>query len=328
MIVDSSVAGKGLSEADQADVVAAVDGLRQSVVGAVHRLDMSAFPEPFQATLERYRHAGVDAGTESSIQQLHQGERSSEEWVRESLRRIDHAAPARLAWRQVDADGALARARYLDNERSLGRVRGPLHGVPLGLKDMFDRRGHVSAWGSAMRSGAAAASEDATIVQRLEAAGAIVLGTQHMAEFAMSPTGLNAGLGPGRNPWNMEHVSGGSSSGAGMSVGAGHVPLAIGSDTGGSVRLPAAMCGVSGLKPTQYRISAAGVMPLSPSLDCVGPLGQLGGPVRLGLRGDGRGRCARWLLPGIAAAGRRCPRDRCTPAGAGRAGCVGLAAGH
>ena len=272
MIVDPSVASKGLSEADRADVVVAVDGLRQSIASAVHRLDMSTFPEPFQATLGRYRHAGVDAGTESSIQQLHQGERSSEEWVRESLCRIDHAAPARLAWRQVDADGALARARFLDNERRLGRVRGPLHGVPVGLKDMFDQRGQVSAWGSAMRSGAAAASEDATIVQRLEAAGAIVLGTQHMAEFAMSPTGLNAGLGPGLNPWNVEHVSGGSSSGAGMSVGAGHVPLAIGSDTGGSVRLPAAMCGVSGLKPTQYRISAAGVMPLSPSLDCVGPL--------------------------------------------------------
>src|SRR5690606_4157715 len=103
--------------------------------------------------------------------------------------------------------------------------------------------------------------------------GVVVLGTQHMAEFAMSPTGFNANYGPGRNPWNGEHVSGGSSSGAGMSVGAGHVPLAIGSDTGGSVRLPSALCGVTGLKPTQHRISVAGAMPLSPSLDCLGPLG-------------------------------------------------------
>jgi aspartyl-tRNA(Asn)/glutamyl-tRNA(Gln) amidotransferase subunit A len=111
------------------------------------------------------------------------------------------------------------------------------------------------------------------VVARLIDAGAIILGTQHMAEFALSPTGLNAAYGPGRNPWSDNHVSGGSSSGAAMSVSAGHVPLAIGSDTGGSVRLPAALCGVSGLKPTQYRISSAGAMPLSPSLDCAGPIG-------------------------------------------------------
>ena len=272
MIVDPSVGANGLSPADRADVLAAVDGLGQSVARSVHMLDPSSSPEPFQATLARYRHAAADAGPVPSVQGLLEGQLSSEEWVRECLRRIDRVAPARLAWREIDADAAVERARHLDRERRLGRVRGPLHGVPVGLKDMFDRRGRRSSWGSAMRSDAAPAAEDATVVQRLEAAGAIVLGTQHMAEFAMSPTGLNAGLGPGRNPWNVDHVSGGSSSGAGMSVGAGHVPLAIGSDTGGSVRLPAAMCGVTGLKPTQHRISVAGVMPLSPSLDCVGPL--------------------------------------------------------
>ncbi len=272
MQVDPNAAGNGLSESDRADVVAAVDGLARSLEPSARLLDMSSFPEPFQATVLRHAYGAAQPDPTAAIADLSAGERSSEEWVRECLARIDSVAPARLAWREVDADAALERARALDRERRLGCVRGPLHGVPIGLKDMLDRRGRQSAWGSAMRADAPRAIDDATIVQRLEAAGAIVLGTQHMAEFAMSPTGLNAGLGPGRNPWNTEHVSGGSSSGAGMSVGAGHVPLAIGSDTGGSIRLPAALCGVTGLKPTQFRVSSAGAMPLSPSLDCLGPL--------------------------------------------------------
>lgn len=269
-----AVETSGLTQGDRADVIAAVEGLSRSLAGSLHMLDPSP-PEPFQATLVRHAAASADAVRQPSAQEeLAEGRMSSEEWVQECLRRIERVAPARLAWQEVDAEAALERARHLDRERRQGRVRGPLHGVPVGLKDMFERRGRRSSWGSAMRSEAAAGAEDATIVRRLEAAGAIVVGTQHMAEFAMSPTGLNASLGPGRNPWNVEHVSGGSSSGAGMSVGAGHVPLAIGSDTGGSVRLPAALCGVTGLKPTQHRISLAGVMPLSPSLDCVGPLGR------------------------------------------------------
>jgi len=272
MEADPGAAAGALTDADRSDVLAAVHGLGQSLAQAARQLDMSSFPEPFQVALARHGSPGPVGDPDDAVAELAAGDRSSEEWVRECLRRIDAVAPARLAWREVDADAALARARYLDDERRLGRVRGSLHGVPVGLKEMFDRRGRRSAWGSALRDGAAPAAEDATIVQRLESAGAIVLGTQHMAEFAMSPTGLNVGFGHGRNPWNTDHVSGGSSSGAGMSVGAGHVPLAIGSDTGGSVRLPAALCGVTGLKPTQFRISLAGAMPLSPSLDCIGPL--------------------------------------------------------
>lgn len=211
-----------------------------------------------------------DAGW--SIANLAAGHFSSEEWIRQCIDNIETKAPGRLAWLEVNAESALQRARELDKERAQGKMRGPLHGAPVGIKDMFDHAGRVASWGSPMRASAAPARQDATVVERLKAAGAIVLGFQHMAEFAMSPTGLNAGLGSGRNPWNTEHVSGGSSSGAGMSVGAGHVPLAIGSDTGGSVRLPAALCGVTGLKPTQYRVSLAGAMPLSPSMDCMGPL--------------------------------------------------------
>ena len=196
----------------------------------------------------------------------------SEDWVRASLAAIARSAPGKLAWMSIDADAALEAARHCDDERRQGRVRGPLHGMPVGIKDMFDLKGRVAGWGTPLRSDSAPARIDATIVTRLRAAGAIVLGTQHMAEFAMSPTGWNATYGPGRNPWDTDRVSGGSSSGAAMSVAAGHVPLAIGSDTGGSIRLPAALCGLTGLKPTQHRISVAGAMPLSASLDCIGPL--------------------------------------------------------
>lgn len=269
--------GLSIPTPDIGDVVAAVDGLASALAKTSKSLDMTTVPAPFQATLKGLAEPGqlhVDGSAPLSAEGLAAGQVSSEEWVRECLRNIESAPPARLAWREVDADNALALARKLDEERLKGRVRGPLHGVPIGVKDMIDRRGRIAGWGSRLREGAAPADEDATILTRLQQAGAIVLGTQHMAEFAMSPTGLNATFGPGRNPWNTDHVSGGSSSGGGMSVAAGHVPLAIGSDTGGSIRLPAALCGITGLKPTQYRVSLAGVMPLSPSLDCVGPLGR------------------------------------------------------
>lgn len=261
-------------DADLPDVLAACDGLAAAVAGEVASLEMMQTAEPFGEVLRRLARPALatkaDAG--ETIPVVSGG--CSEHWVTECLARIDSVAPGTLAWHEIDAESALRRARMLDAERAQGRIRGPLHGMPVGIKDMMDRVGRVARWGSPLRNAARPAAADSTVVARLEQAGAVILGTQHMAEFAMSPTGLNAAFGPGRNPWNVEHVSGGSSSGAGMSVGAGHVPLAIGSDTGGSVRLPAALCGVTGLKPTQYRISVAGVMPLSPSLDCVGPVGR------------------------------------------------------
>jgi len=271
-----------LPPADAQDIVAAVRSLAGTIEAEVEKHDMMAPPEPFQDCLLRL--AAEDRGANKgrpdfsdtgwTIENLAAREFSSEEWVTQSLAAIETREPGRLAWYEVAADTALAEARKLDRERAQGKVRGPLHGVPIGLKDMFDHAGRVASWGSVIRASAAPAREDATIVARLKAAGAVVLGFQNMAELAMSPTGLNVGRGSGRNPWNVEHVSGGSSSGGGMSVGAGHVPIAIGSDTGGSVRLPAALCGVTGLKPTQYRVSLAGAMPLSPSLDCIGPLAQ------------------------------------------------------
>ncbi|MCC4118510.1 amidase [Aromatoleum toluclasticum] len=267
------LAGRGFSipDADRADVLAAADELAAAVGRAVAALAPGVAPEPFADALLRLARPPL-AGGHDATAAAGAGVAHSEDAVRTHLACIDMVAPGRLAWREIDVERALQRARQLDEERARGHVRGPLHGVVLGVKDMFDRLGRVAGWGSPLREGAAPAAADATVVARLEQAGAVILGTQHMAEFALSPTGLNATWGPGRNPWNVEHVSGGSSSGGGMTVGAGHVALAIGSDTGGSVRLPAALCGVTGLKPTQHRISVAGAMPLAPSLDCVGPL--------------------------------------------------------
>jgi len=246
----------------------AVAGLAAALRQEADALDMMQTAPPFGRVLADL----APAPWPDAPPQLLQDAPDAQAAVRASLAQIEQAPPGRLAWMEIDAQSALQEARRLDAERRQGKVHGPLHGMPVGIKDMFDRRGRVAGWGSPLRDGSAPAQEDAAVVARLRSAGAIVLGTQHMAEFAMSPTGWNASYGPGRNPWDTDRVSGGSSSGAAMSVAAGHVPLAIGSDTGGSVRLPAALCGLTGLKPTQYRISMTGAMPLSPSLDCIGPL--------------------------------------------------------
>lgn len=154
-----------------------------------------------------------------------------------------------------------------------GRPGGSLHGIPIAHKDMFHRAGELSECGSRILHGFTPKAT-ATVLTRLDQAGAIDLGALHMAEFALSPTGFNAHLGHGRNPWSGEHVTGGSSSGSGVVISARQVCAALGSDTGGSVRIPAAACGVTGLKPTQHLVSVHGVMPLAPSLDCVGFLAQ------------------------------------------------------
>ena len=152
-----------------------------------------------------------------------------------------------------------------------GGFRGALGGVALAHKDMIYREGSVTTCGSRLFEGVAA-RETATVLQRLDAAGALDLGTLHMAEFAHNSTGHNAFLGPARNPWNPAHITGGSSSGPGVAVAAGLVHGALGSDTGGSIRLPAHFCGVTGLKPTTGLVSRGGCMPLSFSLDTIGPM--------------------------------------------------------
>lgn len=196
---------------------------------------------------------------------------SAEELTRACVDRIETMQPRINAIISVKTERALAMARAADDAFARGKIFGPLHGVPLAHKDMFYRAGEVSTCGSSLRRNIVA-DRTATVLKRLDAAGAIDLANLHMAEFASNPTGHNAHWGDCRNPWNPEYVTGGSSSGPGAAVAARLVYGSLGSDTGGSIRLPAAFCGVTGLKPTQTRVSRFGVMPLSHSLDAIGPL--------------------------------------------------------
>ena len=172
---------------------------------------------------------------------------------------------------RIDRYEALAAAHLADAELARGAVRGPLHGVPMAHKDMYYREGAISSCGSKIKRDMPAPST-ATALKKLDAAGAIQFGVLNMAEFAYGPTGHNYHLGHCRNPWNPDHITGGSSSGSGASVAARASFAALGSDTGGSMRLPATFCGVSGIKPTWSRVSRHGAMPLSFSMDTVGPL--------------------------------------------------------
>lgn len=199
------------------------------------------------------------------------GEVSSVSATEEALSRLRQTGPELNCLATIEDDQVLEEAERCDRERAAGRLRGPLHGVPLAHKDLFYRAGKVTGCGSRIRQDFVA-DHTATAIDRLGAAGALCVGSLHMAEFAFSPTGWNQHYGHGRNPWNREHVPGGSSSGSGAAVGARLVHGSLGTDSGGSLRHPASMCGVTALKPTQTRVSRHGVMPLSHSLDCVGPL--------------------------------------------------------
>src|SRR3989440_7712912 len=193
------------------------------------------------------------------------------ELVRDCLARIERRNPALRAFIRVDAAGALATARALESEAVGGRFRGPLHGVPVAHKDLCVVPGLPTSCGTRTRD-YFHSDVPCTAAARLAAAGAIVLGKLNMTELAMGPFGDNAHHGDVQNPWRAGHASGGSSSGSAAAVAAGLVAGAIGSDTGGSIRLPAACCGVVGLKPTYGRVSRAGAMPLSWSLDHLGPM--------------------------------------------------------
>lgn len=188
-----------------------------------------------------------------------------------TLDRLEKIGPQLNCAIAIDRADALRAAEQLDQERKRGRLRGPLHGVPLAHKDLFHRAGKITTCGSPILR-AFKADKTATALNRLERAGAVNAGSLNLSEFAFSPTGFNRHFGSCRNPWNTAHVTGGSSSGSGAAVAARLVYGSLGTDSGGSIRHPAAMCGVVGLKPTQTRVSRAGVMPLSHSLDCVGPM--------------------------------------------------------
>ena len=169
----------------------------------------------------------------------------------------------------IETDEAITAAMRADG--ALTPDAGPLHGVPLAHKDMFDREGKVPSWGARIRR-EIPRTRDATVLAKLKAAGSLQIAALHLTEFAFGPTGHNYVLGHARNPWDPTRITGGSSSGSAICVATGVVPAALGSDTAGSLRLPAAACNVASLKPTWTRVSRAGAMPLSPSLDAVGPL--------------------------------------------------------
>jgi aspartyl-tRNA(Asn)/glutamyl-tRNA(Gln) amidotransferase subunit A len=187
------------------------------------------------------------------------------------LERAAAVQPKLNCFLRIDAEAALAAAQLADRDVARGYVRGPLHGVPMAHKDMYYRRGVVSSCGSKILRDTPAAGT-AKVLEHLDAAGAIQFGVLNMAEFAMGPTGHNWHYCHCRNPWDPQRVTGGSSSGSGASVAARANFAALGSDTGGSVRLPSAFCGLAGIRPTHGRVSVENILPLCPSLDTVGPL--------------------------------------------------------
>ncbi len=199
------------------------------------------------------------------------GEVSSREVTTACLARIDTVDPQLRAFVALAPERALAAADAADQARAAGKALGPLHGVPLAHKDMYYRAGEVSGCGSKIRA-EWRPTETATVLERLDAAGAVTLGRLAMVEFAMGPHGYNQHLPQCRNPWNRDFIPCGSSSGSGAAVGGRLVFGSLGSDTGGSIRGPAAASGVVGLSPTNGRVSRHGAMPMSFSFDVVGPL--------------------------------------------------------
>lgn len=188
------------------------------------------------------------------------------------LARIEDLDGALGAFQRIDAERALAAARAAQTQLDSGLDLGPLHGIPYAAKDLFDVRGLPTTAGTRLLADNIAGT-DAAVVARLAGAGMILLGKTKTVQFAYGGAGINRDLGTPHNPWHRtHHLPGGSSSGSAVAVAAGLAPMALGSDTGGSVRIPAALCGITGLKTTVGQVSRAGVYPLSWSLDSVGPL--------------------------------------------------------
>ncbi len=206
---------------------------------------------------------------------LERGEMSSVELTQAALSRID--APqgeGRRAFTKVFREQALAAAQASDILRQAGLARSPIDGLPVSVKDLFDVAGQTTTAGSVVLKDAPAASANGAIVQRLINAGAVIVGSTNMTEFAFSGLGINPHYGTPSSPWDraVGRIPGGSSSGAGVSVADQMAVAAIGTDTGGSVRIPSAFCGLTGFKPTARRVPLEGCVPLSQNLDSIGPL--------------------------------------------------------
>ena len=193
------------------------------------------------------------------------------ELTRECLTRIEQLNPKLNTFITITADSALAEARHAEIEIQQGRWKGPLHGIPIALKDLIDTS-EVRTTGASELFKNRVPTQDAEIVRRLKAAGAVLLGKLNMHEFAYGGSSVIGHFGPVHNPWNLDYCAGGSSGGSAAAVAAELCYGAIGSDTGGSVRQPAAYCGIVGFKPTYGRVSTSGVIPLSRTLDHLGPM--------------------------------------------------------
>jgi aspartyl-tRNA(Asn)/glutamyl-tRNA(Gln) amidotransferase subunit A len=202
------------------------------------------------------------------------GRTTSRTLVEDALARIaDPAGEGKRAFVTVYADAARAAAEAQDRLRAVGYVASPLAGIPVSIKDLFDVAGERTLAGSKALDDAPPAKADAPVVARLKAAGAVIVGRTNMTEFAFSGVGINPHYGTPGNPHDRSLIPGGSSAGAPISVADGMAAVAIGTDTGGSVRIPAALCGLIGFKPTQYRLPRDGAVPLSTTLDSIGPIG-------------------------------------------------------
>ena len=202
------------------------------------------------------------------------------ELARACLGRIEALNPSLNAFISVTAAAALEQAKVAEAEVRRGEWRGPLHGIPIALKDMIDTAGTPTTAASALYKDRRP-ERDAAVVERLRRAGAVLLGKLNMQEFAYGGTSVPSHFGPTRNPWRLECIAGGSSGGSAAAVAAGLCYGSLGTDTGGSIRQPAAFCGVVGLKATHGRVSTRGVIPLAPSLDHVGPLARTVGDCAL-----------------------------------------------
>src|SRR5882672_2937374 len=193
--------------------------------------------------------------------------------LEQCLQRIEADNTRLNAFILVTADDALRQAREADRELAAGQDRGPLHGVPISIKDLIDMRGLPTTAASRVREGHRA-DRDAPVIAHLRRAGAVIVGKTNLHEFAFGTTNEDSAFGPARNPHDPARSPGGSSGGSAASVAAGMSLATIGSDTGGSIRIPAAACGIVGLKPSLGEVSTDGVVPLSRTLDHVGPLTQ------------------------------------------------------
>jgi len=203
---------------------------------------------------------------------MRNGFATARESVDAALARIDRRNPEINAFTAILHDRARARADRLDAARARGERMGPLAGVPFAVKNLYDVAGIPTLAGSKINLDRPPAARDAFLVRQMEAAGAILVGALNMGEYAYDFTGENAHYGPSRNPHDPTRISGGSSGGSGAAVAAGMVPIALGSDTNGSIRVPSSMCGVFGLKPTYGRLSRNGAFLFAASFDHLGPL--------------------------------------------------------